>query len=739
MSFSSSGVTFNRTKWIRNRIFKFLFKGAEGILSVLFVISLAAPMIFPKDVNAALGVSSKLSYQGRLTNNTGDPYSGTYYVCFSIFDASTAGTKLWPTAVPTSNTVTVTNGVFDVGIGVANALDFDFSTNDTVYLNVGVSASNVTCDNGAMENLTPRQRMDATPYARVAANVWGTALRTNATSTSIGAGSGAATPIWLNLDWKNTATTLGGACPSGSVNGSVWYNSSGTRALACINNIVVGIDNTNEITGIKEQSAGSPITAGAVNFSGSNNITISQTGSTLQFSVPTPVQGFGMSNIGNTLGTSGSGTGTIVLAGGNNITLSQATGAGARTITIIGPAAGGGAALQGSGTYSQNTGTVQFGNSNGITFGLSNNGTMTASHNGLTIQSAQPVAISGSNGSFVFSTVSFGNLNGLSFYTSNGSIVGSYTAGGGGGAALQGSGTYSQNTGTVQFGNSNGITFGLSNNGVMTASHNGLTTAMASNAGSNFLAATGGFSGTNISGTILSNGLQMSVAAPGGGAAIPLNFYQNLSGTAGMAGLAFTGSHKSLFVFPLNNFQGFPGDITANTMYLNLSQSGSTATMSLAFTSNFYLGVYTLNTGVSSLSLLNSVNASFAKNPAATNNSTAFVGPRFFSIHSSQWSSQPVFKQGSQYFVGWFWSSAGALNQTVSLFGFSQYSTAQRSNMIGTSGTATSQGWAPFYGVYTATTGAMPTAINNSQFKKVTAGGPFVPHIIFNASNVTNF
>lgn len=42
-------------------------------------------------------------------------------------------------------------------------------------------------------------------------------------------------------------------------------------------------------------------------------------------------------------------------------------------------------------------------------------------------------AVSGSNGSFTFSTLSFGNLNGLSFYTSNGSLVGSYTDAGGAG------------------------------------------------------------------------------------------------------------------------------------------------------------------------------------------------------------------------------------------------------------------------------------------------------------------
>ena len=71
---------------------------------------------------------------------------------------------------------------------------------------------------------------------------------------------------------------------------------------------------------------------------------------------------------------------------------------------------------------------------------------------------------------------------------SNGLALSVNPGGGAGGAAIQGSGTYSQNSGTVQFANSNNITFGLSSDGIMTASFSVtgayLTTAMASDAGS---------------------------------------------------------------------------------------------------------------------------------------------------------------------------------------------------------------------------------------------------------------
>ena len=80
------------------------------------------------------------------------------------------------------------------------------------------------------------------------------------------------------------------------------------------------------------------------------------------------------------------------------------------------------------------------------------------SSNFLTSQTVQPVAASGSNGSFAFSTLSFGNSNGFSFYTTNGSIVGSYTDGGGGGGGIVLANSETTFTsGTVYLSNAGGI------------------------------------------------------------------------------------------------------------------------------------------------------------------------------------------------------------------------------------------------------------------------------------------
>jgi hypothetical protein len=94
-----------------------------------------------------------------------------------------------------------------------------------------------------------------------------------------------------------------------------------------------------------------------------------------------------------------------------------------------------------------------------------------------------------------------------------------FAVGGAGGVAIAG-GTQTATSGTIVFSNSNGITFGLSGSTRMTASHNGLTTAAASNHSHGDPQ----LNLTNISGTTASNSagftLSLSVAAPGAGGGI---------------------------------------------------------------------------------------------------------------------------------------------------------------------------------------------------------------------------
>lgn len=121
-------------------------------------------------------------------------------------------------------------------------------------------------------------------------------------------------------------------------------------------------------------------TVGTLVLAGGNQITLSQStaaGSqaTITVSARDAVFGAGISTGGNTSGTSGTNTGTFVLAGGNNITLSQATGAGGNTITISAPnmVSSAGVSTQGNTTGNTGlvTGSVIFAGSNGVTLSQS--------------------------------------------------------------------------------------------------------------------------------------------------------------------------------------------------------------------------------------------------------------------------------------------------------------------------------------------------------------------------------
>jgi len=179
--------------------------------------------------------------------------------------------------------------------------------------------------------------------------------------------------------------------------------------------------------------------SGTIRLSNANGVSFGLNAGTLTASVAAGGGAFsaGVSNVGNTAGATGVSGTRLVLVGSQNITLSQTTDANGLTVSFSGGAgAAGNTGFISAGAATASLGTVVFSNSNGVSFGV-NGQTVTASHNGLTQQSTQPVAVSAANGSYAFSTLSFSNANGISFGTSAGSAL--------------------------------------------TASHNGLTTARASN------------------------------------------------------------------------------------------------------------------------------------------------------------------------------------------------------------------------------------------------------------------
>lgn len=370
-------------------------------------------------------------------------------------------------------------------------------------------------------------------------------------------------------------------------------------------------------------SAGSTYgSLGTMLFSNANGVSFGVNGQTMTASV-SPAAGDGVNII--SAGTqSANTTGTVVFSNSNNVSFGMTNNSIVTASASYSQSTAPGALA--AGTQTGTSGTMLFSDANGITFGMSGSTRITASHNALTSQSNQ--AVSFTSGSVAFQTLSFTNSNGISFNSGTQGIFASHNAlttaalsnhshgnptlaltnlsgttasasngltlslsaaapGAGGGIAAA-AGTQTATSGTVLFNNANGITFGMSNSSVITASHNGLTTAAASDHshGNPTLAL------TNLSGTTASasNGLTLSLsaAAPGGGSPIT----QKMAGTpyqsVGVHGNAFL-SIQPIYIdgYMTATHVKFFGSLSGNT--------NSSGAISMSF------GLYTANGSTMSL------------------------------------------------------------------------------------------------------------------------------------------
>ena len=101
-------------------------------------------------------VPDTINFQGMLTDDNGDAVAdGSYVMRFYLFDAATGGNQLWNNPDGELQTVTVTNGVYNVQLGINESLDYTIFNGGTVWLEVVVEG----------ETLSPRQPLTSTAYA----------------------------------------------------------------------------------------------------------------------------------------------------------------------------------------------------------------------------------------------------------------------------------------------------------------------------------------------------------------------------------------------------------------------------------------------------------------------------------------------------------------------------------------------------------------------------------------------
>lgn len=370
------------------------------------------------------------------------------------------------------------------------------------------------------------------------------------------------------------------------------------------------------------------------------------------------VQGFGVSTGGNTAGNTGTTVGTIVLAGGNQITLSQDTAAGSSaTITISGRDAifGAGVSTGGntSGTTGTVTGTLVLAGGNNITLSQSTSPTgatitISGANNNQTVVSAIGVSTggntSGDTGTQV-GTIVFEGVNNITLSQSTAAGSSATIRISGPAAIAAAAGTQTATSGTVVWSNSNNISFGMSNSSVITAIAKNTLKLFSHNA----------------------------------------DWYSNWGLQNGFLSLA-------KFSVPMDM------SATQFMVVMNYAGAATLSNSSNAFTLS--AGLYTFS--ASTLSLLSSASQTYSwTSGSSTTNSTAFGGNSGTQYRTVPWS---VTITPGDYMLGLWWRGSSATGN-FSIFG--------RQGMSIANAVETNQTQLYLDGISTASfTTAMPASIN---------------------------
>lgn len=404
--------------------------------------------------------------------------------------------------------------------------------------------------------------------------------------------------------------------------------------------------------------AGALVSTGTMTLAGGNNITLSQNGNAITISGGAgggAAFSAGMSTNGNTLGTTGLATNQLVLAGGNNVTLSQSTAAGGNTITIS-------AASQ----------TVQTQNLHNVTLSGNTAGAMAHVSSGtLTLAGGNNVTLS-QNGNAV--TISAGN--------------------GGGGVAVANSQT-NFSSGTVNF---------VEGSGAITINSTTGQSLKFNVPQTSSLSATGGVS-------ISTNGSTISIGAPSYATQSYYAPYDNELLVVGQQGSGTL--HVQPAQAPYVQFDRI-------AMGMNYSNASS---VSGSHTLSFWVGIYTKN--ISTLSLASSTSASFALTASGTVGSySQYGGNRLVTIGSTNTITQ------GRYYIGVLSNvSTSGSNATFSQLLVSQLNTTF-SGIFGVASNASAQQTLGL-GLYSTSTNAMPSSIAFSDLRGNSTNALRPPHIYF--------
>jgi len=116
----------------------------------------AAPSAAPQVAPASQVNTGMLSYQGYLTDASGEPLSGDVDITFRLYDAPSGGAALWTEAHTGDNAVPVEDGLFNVMLGSLTPISSTVWSSGTSHLGVQV---------GNDGEMSPREAIGNVPTA----------------------------------------------------------------------------------------------------------------------------------------------------------------------------------------------------------------------------------------------------------------------------------------------------------------------------------------------------------------------------------------------------------------------------------------------------------------------------------------------------------------------------------------------------------------------------------------------
>ena len=374
------------------------------------------------------------------------------------------------------------NTVGTSGVATGSAVQFAFAGGNNVTLSQSINGASGTITVSAFNQTVQTQNLiDVTLAGNSTSAGGGYALASSGTLTLAGGNN-------ITLSQNGNAVTISAftqtvqtqnlhnltlAGNSTSAGAGYIQVSSGTATLAGGNNItlsqngnaitVSAFNQSNDSVGLygvsnTTQSSSASVDIRSMSFAGAGIASVGATNGSVVISVPAGGgAGFtaGVSNIGNTAGNTGTFNNSLILAGGNNITLSQSTAAGGNTVTISAPnQTNQTLGLYALGNTTQNSSTtldartLSFNGLGMITAGYSNGSIQLSATQTVQTQSLIAGIYDGAN-SISTGTVRFTNANGVSFSINGQTLSGSVAAQSNQNMSLYALGNTTQNSSTL--------------------------------------------------------------------------------------------------------------------------------------------------------------------------------------------------------------------------------------------------------------------------------------------------